>query len=220
MRLSSLQTIINKTFQFVIKTSKEYNIDESHALKHSMDVFQYSNRIYDNEVLTKPFLYDQQKIIFVSSIVHDMCDKKYIPNENIALDNIYNEFKKDIPKDELDVIIKIISTISYSKVKKMGYPDLGNYQLAYNIVRESDLLAAYDIDRYIMYRMMNEKYEFSDSLPESISLFEKRSMQYRNDNLFTTIFSKNKSLKLHNQAIYDLENIKSIYKKLTEKDIF
>ena len=220
MRFSSLATIINKAFQFVIKRSKEYNIDESHALKHSMDVFQYSNRIYDNELLTKPYLHDQQKIIFVSSIVHDMCDKKYVSNEKEAIDNIYNEFEKDIPKDELDVIIKIISTISYSKVKKIGYPDLGNYQLAYNIVRESDLLTAYDIDRCIMYQMMNKNNDFSDSLPETISLFEKRTLHYRNDNLFITNYSKNKSLKLHNQSIYNLENIKSIHKKMTEKDIF
>ena len=41
--------------------------------------------------------------------------------------------------------------MSYSKVKVHGYPELGDYQLAYHIVRESDLLTAYNIPRSIVY---------------------------------------------------------------------
>ena len=44
--------------------------------------------------------------------------------------------------------------MSYSKVNKNGFPELGNYQLCYNIVREADLLASYNIDRCIIYQMI------------------------------------------------------------------
>jgi hypothetical protein len=216
MKLSSLAVLVNKSFQYVINTSKIYNIDESHSLKHSIDVFKHANNIYDNEILSKPFLADQKDIIFVSSIIHDMCDKKYIQNEKESIDNIYNNFKHDMKEEKLDTMIKIISTISYSKVRKSGYPDLGEYQMAYHIVREADLLSAYDIDRCIMYRMMNQNNDFSNSLQESIDLFEKRILQYRNDNLFVTNYSKNKSLQLHNKSSYDLQNIKNIRNKIIE----
>jgi hypothetical protein len=214
MRLISLAPLINKAFKFVIKTSKQYNIDESHAVKHSLDIFHYTNKIYDNEVLLNPFLREQQDIIFVSSIVHDMCDKKYFFDEKIGLKNIEVYFKEDITKPKLDTILEIISTMSYSKVKKVGYPDLNEYQHAYHIVREADLLTAYDPDRCIMYRMHNQKMTYTESLDESIELLEKRVLQYRNDRLFVTNYSKNKSLQLHLQAIRNLNNIKNIRNKL------
>ena len=216
MRIMSFVPLINKAFQYVIKTSKQYNIDESHAVKHSMDVFQYANKIYDSEVLTKPFLREQKDIIFVSSIVHDMCDKKYFFDEKNRLDNIEAHFKDDITKPRLDAILNIISTMSYSKVKKTGFPDLKEYQFAYHIVREADLLTAYDPDRCIMYRMHNQKMTYTESLDESIELFEQRILQYRNDRLFVTNYSKNKSLQLHIQGIYNLNNIKNIRNRVNK----
>ena len=214
MRLISLAPLINKAFQFVIKTSDQYNIDESHALKHSMDVFQYANKIYDSEVLLNPYLREQKDVIFVASIVHDMCDTKYFFDENSRLDNIESYFKEDIAKPKLDTILEIISTMSYARVKESGYPDLKEYQNAYHIVREADLLTAYDTDRCIMYGMHNKNVSYTDSLDESIELFEKRILQYRNDRLFVTNYSKNKSLHLHIQSIRDLNNIKNIRNRM------
>ena len=43
--------------------------------------------------------------------------------------------------NDLEVIGKIIGTMSYSKVKANGYPDLGEYQLAYHIVRGSGFIS-------------------------------------------------------------------------------
>ena len=36
-----LMNLINIGFKYVVETSKTFNIDESHALKHSMEVFGY-----------------------------------------------------------------------------------------------------------------------------------------------------------------------------------
>lgn len=74
----SLINLINHCFDFVIDTSAIYKIDESHALKHSMEVYGYAKKIYDNEVIKHPYLENQQAIIYSAAIAHDMCDKKYM----------------------------------------------------------------------------------------------------------------------------------------------
>ena len=207
----SLVNIINQAFRFVIQTSKEYYIDESHALKHSLEVFNYANNIYEDEVIKFPYLKDQREIISLSAIVHDMCDKKYL-DEDKGIINIKNYMTGYLPIDELEVVSKIIQTMSYSKVKINGFPDLGDYQHAYHIVREADLLAAYDLDRCIIYRMMRHTCNYTDSLKESKDLFENRILNYRKDNLFITNYSKNKSALLHKKALVDLEKLDSILK--------
>jgi hypothetical protein len=92
--------------------------------------------------------------------------------------------------------------MSYSKVKVNGYPDLAEYQTAYHIVREADLLAAYDIDRCIMFGMFNDGVEYSDALVRAKDIFTTRVLTYRSDNLFVTDRSKQLSEALHRRA-YD-----------------
>ena len=209
----NLVTIINQAFRFVIKTSSEYNIDESHALKHSLEVFNYANDIYESEVKKNPYLIEQRGIISLSAIVHDMCDRKYL-NESVGISNIENYMKDYLPSKELEVVTDIIQTMSYSKVNKNGYPNFGKYQHAYHIVREADLLAAYDLDRCIIYSIMVNKCNYCDALKESKSLFEKRVLNYRKDKLFVTSYSKNKSFILHKKALNDLEKLNYLLKVL------
>jgi hypothetical protein len=122
-----------------------------------------------------------------------------------------NKYMKNyISPEELEVVSNIIKTMSYSKVKKNGYPDFGEYQLAYHIVREADLLAAYDLDRCIIYRMMRDSTNYTDALVESKNLFESRILNYRKDKLFVTFYSKNKSLLLHRKALKDVEKLDSL----------
>ena len=209
MKVMNYVTLINQAFQFVIQTSQEYCIDESHALKHSMEVFNFANNIYESELKSYPHITGQREIIGLAAIVHDMCDKKYM-NETVGIINIKNYMKDYLPEEELDVVTNIISGMSYSTVKKKGYPDLGKYQHAYHIVREADLLAAYDFDRSVIFNIMRNKCNYIDSLYESKELFEKRILNYRKDKLFITNYSKNKSVLLHKKAIADIEKINSL----------
>jgi HD superfamily phosphodiesterase len=213
MKVMNFVTLINQAFRFVIQTSQEYCIDESHALKHSMEVFNFANNIYESELRSYPHLSDQREIISLAAIVHDMCDKKYM-NETIGIINIKNYMKDYLPEEELEVVTSIISGMSYSTVKKKGYPDLGKYQHAYHIVREADLLAAYDFDRSVIFNIMRNKCNYVDSLYESKELFEKRILNYRKDKLFITNYSKNKSVLLHKKAISDIEKINALLKIL------
>lgn len=213
MKVTNLPKIINAAFSFVVLTSKNYNIDESHSLKHSMDVFNNANKIYDYEIKNNLYLEKQKSIIQVSAILHDMCDKKYM-DEKVGVQNINNHMTEHMPQKELDVVLDIISTMSYSKVKKNGYPDLGEYQLAYHIVREADLLSAYDIDRSIIYQMIHDDYNYVDSLQKVIDLFDIRILKYREDNLFETEYSKKKSLFLHEQSEKDILYLKNLQESL------
>jgi HD superfamily phosphodiesterase len=213
MKVMNFVNLINQAFRFVIQTSQEFNIDESHALKHSIEVFNFANTIYESELLKLPHLENQREIISLSSIVHDMCDKKYM-NEDYGIENMNKYMKNYISPEELEIVSHIIKTMSYSKVKKNGYPDFGKYQLAYHIVREADLLAAYDLDRCIIYRMMQSKFTYTDALVESKDLFENRILNYRKDKLFVTNYSKNKSLLLHRKAVKDVEKLDSMLKIL------
>jgi HD superfamily phosphodiesterase len=196
--MSALSRLINKSFAFVVNTSNLYKIDESHAVKHSMDVFHYARDILQHERINDP---TQEKIIYSAAILHDMCDKKYM-DEAVGLKAVEEAMRDHLTNEELKAMISIITTMSYSKVKVNGYPELGKYQTAYHIVREADLLAAYDIDRCIMFGMFNDGVEYSDALVRAKDIFTTRVLTYRSDNLFVTDRSKQLSESLHQRA-YD-----------------
>ena len=205
----SLNALINYAFDYVTETIKKHNIDESHSLKHSMEVFRFAKQIYESEVLKHPFLENQKEIIFAAAIGHDMCDKKYM-NETAGVTN-YKKYLSDfMMQDDLEIMGKIISTMSYSKVKKYGYPNLDEYQLAYHIVREADLLAAYDIDRCIMYTMHRDNLKYTETLSEVFDLFDYRVFKMRSDRLFKTAYSKKESLKLQRKAKKDVASLKNV----------
>lgn len=207
--MSSLPIIINAAFNYVIETSNKYHIDESHSLKHSMEVFQYANTIYNNEIINYPILEEQKDIIFISAIIHDMCDKKYM-NEKKGIENIKLYFRDLLPQERMDIVGYIISTMSYSKVKVYGFPDLGEYQMAYHIVREADLLSSYDIDRCIIYGMNCERLNYIDALNRAFYLYKERVINYNKDNLFVTEYSRHKSIKLQYDASINLDKITNI----------
>ena len=206
----SLINLINHCFNFVMNISAIYNIDESHALKHSMEVFGYAKKIYDEEVIKNPYLEKHKEIIYMAAIGHDMCDKKYM-DEKEGIARLQLHLSEYIPPNELEMIGNIIGTMSYSKVKVNGYPEMGEYQLAYHIVREADLLAAYDIDRCIMYDMYRNNSNYFHALQEAINLFEKRVFKMRRQRLFTTSYAKRESLQLHKRAKKNVEKLQGLF---------
>ena len=211
----SLVNLINIGFKYVVDTSQLYKIDESHAVKHSMEVYGFAKKIYESEVKNNPYLEKQKEIIYMASIGHDMCDKKSM-NEKEGILRYQTHLSEYMISSDLETMAQIIGTMSYSKVKVNGYPNLGEYQLAYHIVREADLLAAYDIDRCIMYRMYNNSHNnitYSEALVEALDLFDYRVFKMRKDKLFVTNYAKRESLKLHRKALKDVESLSELLKK-------
>jgi len=152
-----------------------------------MDVFKYSQRILKNEIVEKPFLKDHERVIYTSALLHDMCDNKYM-NEAEGLIRIRTFIVDNLHYSpiETEAICNIISTMSYSKVKKNGFPDMNEFQTAYHIVRESDLLTAYDIDRCIVFNMNRYDIDYIQSITDACNLYTVRMKKHIDDNLFTT----------------------------------
>lgn len=202
--------LVNYLIDFVILSSNMFQIDESHSVIHSMDVLEHANSIFISEVKNNPWLETQKKIIFSAAILHDMCDNKYM-DESLGMIRIKEclEAESSISCQDIDVILKIISTMSYSKVKKYGYPkDLPEkYMLAYHIVREADLLAAYDFNRCILYRIMKTQANYSEATRNASALFENRVFKHNEDNLFITDYSKQLSVKLEQEARDKMKSI-------------
>ena len=191
--------MIDQAFACVMHLTEKYKIDESHSLKHSMEVMRFAYDIFASERQDNLYLVEQETVILAAAILHDMCDRKYVPDEAAAIQEIRDFMSGHLTTEELDVIVSIVTTMSYSKVKKNGYPDLGEYQLAYHIVREADLLAAYDIDRCVIFGMAVTKLDYTDAFARATELFRDRVLTYRSDGLFVTEYSKKKALELESK---------------------
>lgn len=207
-------SLLSKLLHFVLIASKKHGIDESHGLSHSMNVLHYANKIFENEVINYPILKSHEKIIYVSVILHDMCDKKYM-NEKDGIKEI-EEFLQDnnaLNPTEINITKQIVATMSYSKVKVDGFPILGGYQKAYHVVREADLLTAYDFDRCMIYKMNKNEANVDDAFKDAEDLFSKRVLKHNDDGLFLFDYSKKESLILHNVALQRISSWKSLVNK-------
>jgi hypothetical protein len=155
-----------------------------------------------------------------------MCDKKYV-DENEGIIRIEEFLQEKISVEEIKVTKEIISTMSYSKVKKYGFPNLNEYQLAYHIVREADLLCAYDFDRCMIYNLYKEhdidnkvnNYDTVDMcavFADAELLFENRVFKHLDDKLFVTDYGKKQALHLQSQSLSQINT----WRKLTKNNIF
>jgi len=199
-----IMKLLSSLFHYVTLTSKKYGIDESHGLGHSMEVLRNANQIFSCEVYTNPFLIEQERIIYTASVIHDMCDKKYMVQEK-GICEIESFLGDKMLHSEIDAVKKIISTMSYSTVKKQGFPILNEYQHAYHIVREADLLAAYDVERAIIYNLYKTNGDLYVAYKDVRDLFDKRIFKHFDDGLFITEYSKKKAMELERESHKQLE---------------
>jgi hypothetical protein len=203
--------IFIKLFAFIIFIVKKLNIDESHGLLHSMQVLNYAHEIYESEIKNNSYINKYENIIYISAILHDMCDKKYIKEED-GIKEIEIFLNEEICKEDCDIIKTIITTMSYSTVKKNGFPILYEIQLPYHIVREADLLASLDFDRCMAYKMLKMNGNIYESFYEAIKLFNERMYKHKLDNLYITKYAKDKDIILQYEAQQRINNWKKILK--------
>lgn len=203
--------MFNELCKFILFTSKKYNIDSSHDITHSMDVLHYAHNIYKKEVYLNPGIKSHENIIYLASTLHDMCDKKYMKEEEgLHSMELFLKDKIKISDEERNVVSSIINTMSYSKVKVNGFPNLGIYQSAYHIVREADLLSAYDFDRCLIYGLNVRGENFENTFTRAEELFKNRVLRHAEDNLFTTEYARTCYPALHLQAINRISSWKRI----------
>ena len=204
---------ISALFQFVICTTAKHKIDESHGLSHSMNVLHMASNILDHECAINASVRQYERIIFASAALHDMCDKKYM-DEKVGIIEIQTFLADKMEKKEIEVVKDIITTMSYSTVKKNGFPELGEYQMAYHIVREADLLTAYDFDRSMIYHLHKTTDEIEPAFQNADELFQNRVFQHNHDGLFITEYSKKYHVELQTNAFYRMKGWKRLLTKM------
>lgn len=195
--------VLTTLLRFVQFSSLKYNIDESHSLGHSMDVLFHAQTNYKNEVLHNPFLKSQETIITSAAILHDLYDHKY-PAQDIV--SVRTLLKNKMKPSDIDVVHEIIHTMSFSKIKESGFPDLGKHQLAYHIVREADLLASFNFDRAMLYHMYHSTDDVIKTYENSKAFFENRVLKYEENNLFMTNYGKAQSQILRTKSIQQMQS--------------
>ena len=190
---------LSKLFNVVLMTISKYKIDESHGITNAMNVLHNCDHLIDSVIQEQPEIEEHRKIIYSAAILHDMCDKKYM-NEDEGIKEIKSYIYDSISNNELDVMENIVSTMSYSKVKKKGFPDLGQYQKAYHVVREGDLLAAYDFDRCMIYHMTQNNTDVHSAFQDAYNLFQTRIFKHQEDGLLLFPYSNEQHTILSGQA--------------------
>jgi len=202
---------LNELFLFVLRISKKYNIDSSHSEGHSMDVLHFVDENYRSQLDMFPYLEKQTNVMYSAAILHDMCDKKYIIQDK-GIKEIESFLNDKLNPEEIHYTKRIMETMSYSTVKKEGYPDLGNYEMAYHVVREADLLSSYDFDRSMIYNM-NKGNTLTESYSNALELFQDRVFNYNNDRLLISNYSQKKSIPLTINALKQMNSWNRILSK-------
>jgi hypothetical protein len=198
-----MDDLMDAAFRCVRELSMLYHIDESHAMKHSMDVLNYTMESYQFHVLRNPQLLIQQRVLYTVAVVHDMCDKKYV-DESVGLQSIHTYLYSYFTPEEFNMLSRIITTMSYSTVRTHGYPELYDWQLGYHIVREADLLASYDMDRCVLYGIYCEQLPYTEAVLRAKTLYQNRVMRYLQDGVFVTNYGVAKAHELHGTSMLKL----------------
>jgi len=209
-------SLFNELIQFILMMTTKYKIDDSHGITHSFNILHQTKNIYDDECIQHPYLREQEKVIFISSLIHDMCDKKYM-DERKGMKEI-TEFLSNtqcVSQNEIEKIQTIVETISYSKVRKTGFPALHEYQLAYHIVREADLLCAYDVDRCMVFHLYNNTANIEDAFQTAVNLFDERVFKHCEHGLILLDYTKTQIPALEQQCHLRFASWRNILLKKT-----
>jgi hypothetical protein len=169
-------------FNFVEGQCIKYEIDASHGVKHAKGTYSRAKKLlkYYSDITQ-----EEETVTLYSAALHDMCDSKYCDSKE-ALNDIY-DFLVDIQlnKEEVRAILNIITTMSYSKLKKNVsngipvFPDHGKWQRAYDIARNADLLEGFIVARCIIYNkeLYPEKLE-DEHWERANTIFKERVFTY------------------------------------------
>lgn len=173
--------LFSTAFDFCASVCRTQRIDSSHDQHHMARVARMTERL--NDLCGRAIGQDEKDVMVLAAFTHDLCDHKY--TEVGAGLEVIDRWLAQLPisEDQRRAVCRIISTMSYSKVKVDGYPtDLGKWTLAYHHTRIADLIDAYDIDRCYKYQShkhpdMSEE----DKWRAVIELFERRVLTQKDE---------------------------------------
>lgn len=183
--------MIRLTEPFVRATCEKFNIDESHGQKHSARVMRIAEDLMDS---IPEITEEQRHMAIMASALHDLCDHKYVDEDrgaSLIKDWLVNDMRWR--NDVADSLISIITTMSYSKLKKQVdssgrpvFPDHGKWQISYEVARNADLLESYVVARCVIYnKHIHPDWEEDAHWQRARELFEERVFSYVKDGWIT-----------------------------------
>lgn len=206
-----------KVYDFVIKKTK--NFDFSHNHKHALQVAKNSMKIlFNDNNFSHLRINKYKKIILYSSLLHDVCDKKYSDIQSLS----YNDFENCIHQnlDNSNDIIYIINNISFSKQNNIEYSFIDKNKIIDNklydiidIVRDADRLEALGEIGFERCKYTSIKLGFNDIEDNVIKHSIDKLLKLLPNKYIKTDYGKMIAKKRHNFIIDYL------IKKLSEKKI-
>jgi len=141
-------------YNFIDTFCKEYNIDPSHDVTHSRDCVYFAEKLMDYS-----FSMDEKMMARYAAALHDCVDKKYVDPELASLH--VHQFLTSIGWSDAraNALLSMITTMSYSKLcgavvdRKPVFPDHGDWNRVYHVVRQADLLCSYRVHRCYQYQL-------------------------------------------------------------------
>lgn len=148
-----------ETYKTILNFTKQYmkDNDKSHGIEHVERVCETAIKIYNMEKERRTFPrfqheFDEEKIIIVSSITHDILDHKYIKQDG----DLYKKIKEKMNHQlrfifvfqaEIDAVWKIIDNVSFSKEKEGNLEKLNDEtRFLRDIVSDADKIDALGVD--------------------------------------------------------------------------
>lgn len=175
------EDLFSSAFDFCASVCRTQGIDSSHNHQHMARVARMTERL--NDLCGRTVGQDEKDVMILAAFTHDLCDHKYT-DVGAGLEVVDRWLiQQPISDEQRRAVCRIISTMSYSKVKVDGYPsDLGKWTLAYHHTRIADLIDAYDIERCYTYQShkhpeMTEKEKWR----AVIDLFERRVLTQKDE---------------------------------------
>jgi len=172
-------------YSFIRSFCAEFNIDESHDVRHSKDCVYFLNQIMDPS-----FSKEERRMATYAAALHDCVDRKYV-DEAVASRRIL-EFLTGCGwcVEDAAALLAMITSMSYSKLKAQRvknmdddwicvYPDHGVWDRVYHAVRQADLLCSYRVHRCYQYQMrIHPEWSEFEHWVRVEALFQERMFKY------------------------------------------
>ena len=207
--ICAFQTMIERSLNNIQQLSLERGIDDSHNHKHSQEVLYYAKELMKDVSLTTA----QKKVIILGSLFHDMNDHKYPPHD---LDRLIFEISK-VEEDPHLIARTILFTenVSFSKTVKKVNGGLKysiprviencEDSICFDIIRNADLLASYNLRRAFEYRLHKNPDTPIEMILEEVSeLFTNRMLPLRSSHVLTLEYPRCEALSLRFEKLCQL----------------
>jgi len=173
---------MDSLFNFIGRQCEKYGIDESHGLKHAKGTLMRANEIL---LTLSEVTEEERRMTLYAAAIHDTCDSKYTPVNEAAKEIGYFLRSEFWPPEHIDALINIVTSMSYSKLKKsvssgqIEYPNHGKWQRAYHVARHADLLEGYVVARCVMYNIhLYPEKSMDEHWQRATELFSERVFTY------------------------------------------